>query len=75
MPDLVFRDNLLLDEWVEDAPAGPEDGASRAEPCPGTVALIVAALLGVEPSVRQPRSGLWKRMGLLGLMAGRPERL
>ena len=74
LPDIVFQDDVL-DEADEFAPAGPEEDALWPEVSPGTVAVIAAALLGAGPdhSVReQPgRMGLWKRVGLVELMAGR----
>ena len=64
-----------MDEDDQFAPAGPEDDSLGPEVCPGTIAVIAAALLGAGPDhlIRQQpgRMDLWKRVGLVELMAGR----
>ena len=71
-PDIVFQDDFPDDDW---GPAGPEEEVSGPEVSPGTVALIVAALLGAGPTVREHRMDLWKKVGLAGLMTDRGNRL
>ena len=77
LQDIIFQENVLEDPGDHEL-AGPVDDGFLlpGRLSPGTVALIVGALLGGglgqdAPGYRGRATGLWKKMGLFKLMAGR----